>query len=509
MPQNYKTSSSSLEEACKGNPSLKYVLQDILSWQSSFVDVSGIDPHPPAGVKGLNSLQPIQSIQSLDVTGVNGVYKIQITPLPLTTGVTYYTLQSSQTVPFETSTTLVTYGPSPQTFYSITQPNRTLYWRVCSKTTNSQNSSWFYSSGSIKSGPQDQVFDVTDFGAIGDWFGSSGTDNLPAFTRAYNAAVANNGGIVLIPPALGGYWLNGIWDTSNGKAITIRGFAQSFDDDGSTSHQPSTIVFNNASHYWKITKGRYFNLENIAVDCNNVASANGIVVDRLLQSAWNQVSVVKCPSGTGLKLYDTTGSDIVGYCSFNDLNFEVVGVGIELNGVIDVSGVFHCFFSNSRIGFNIKGIRLIQTDNVTFINTYIDRESGSGKGVTWEDPSVSHPPNSIYFNHLEASQGGISWDASVTAPGPIFGYDMSNGQPFPTGYPSSITTDGLANVGWYTTCLFPGTMVSSTQHAVALTCGTGVPNNADGQNGWFYFRSDGGSLTSVYQKRAGVWVGLV
>lgn len=38
---------------------------------------------------------------------------------------------------------------------------------------------------------------------------------------------------------------------------------------------------------------------------------------------------------------------------------------------------------------------------------------------------------------------------------------------------------------------------------------TGVPNNANGINGDFCFRSDGGAGTSIYMKRAGAWVGIV
>lgn len=39
--------------------------------------------------------------------------------------------------------------------------------------------------------------------------------------------------------------------------------------------------------------------------------------------------------------------------------------------------------------------------------------------------------------------------------------------------------------------------------------GTGAPSNSNGSNGDFYFRRDGGTLTTIYQKRSGVWVGIV
>jgi hypothetical protein len=37
----------------------------------------------------------------------------------------------------------------------------------------------------------------------------------------------------------------------------------------------------------------------------------------------------------------------------------------------------------------------------------------------------------------------------------------------------------------------------------------GAPSNSNGSNGDFYFRSDGGAGTTIYQKRAGSWVGIV
>lgn len=42
-----------------------------------------------------------------------------------------------------------------------------------------------------------------------------------------------------------------------------------------------------------------------------------------------------------------------------------------------------------------------------------------------------------------------------------------------------------------------------------LTQGTGAPGAGLGSDGDFYFRTDGGALTTIYQKRAGAWVGIV
>jgi hypothetical protein len=55
----------------------------------------------------------------------------------------------------------------------------------------------------------------------------------------------------------------------------------------------------------------------------------------------------------------------------------------------------------------------------------------------------------------------------------------------------------------------PNTPAGSSQSAVKITAGTGVPNNAEGSDGWIYIRSDGGAGTTIYHKRVGSWVGVV
>lgn len=55
----------------------------------------------------------------------------------------------------------------------------------------------------------------------------------------------------------------------------------------------------------------------------------------------------------------------------------------------------------------------------------------------------------------------------------------------------------------------PTTPSGGTQTASRLFVVTGAPSNADGQNGDYVFRSDGGALTRIYQKVAGAWVGVL
>jgi hypothetical protein len=57
--------------------------------------------------------------------------------------------------------------------------------------------------------------------------------------------------------------------------------------------------------------------------------------------------------------------------------------------------------------------------------------------------------------------------------------------------------------------LRPCTDANAQQTACGLFAGTGAPADANGADGDIYFRSDGGALTTIYQRRAGVWTGIV
>jgi hypothetical protein len=57
--------------------------------------------------------------------------------------------------------------------------------------------------------------------------------------------------------------------------------------------------------------------------------------------------------------------------------------------------------------------------------------------------------------------------------------------------------------------IYPGTGLNLRQDKAGLLAGEGAPDVNGGNNGDFYFRSDGGALTTIYQKRAGSWVGIV
>ena len=58
--------------------------------------------------------------------------------------------------------------------------------------------------------------------------------------------------------------------------------------------------------------------------------------------------------------------------------------------------------------------------------------------------------------------------------------------------------------------LYPATDAKAAQAVCAIYAGNGLPNNANGANGDFYFRGDGtvAADTVVYHKQSGSWVAL-
>lgn len=57
--------------------------------------------------------------------------------------------------------------------------------------------------------------------------------------------------------------------------------------------------------------------------------------------------------------------------------------------------------------------------------------------------------------------------------------------------------------------MYPPTDAGAQQTDCALYAGIGAPDNANGADGSFYFRKDGGAGTYVYFKDAGAWTGII
>lgn len=118
------------------------------------------------------------------------------------------------------------------------------------------------------------------------------------------------------------------------------------------------------------------------------------------------------------------------------------------------------------------------------------------------------------FVYLQASAKGTAATGNYAMLVQIAGGDLT-ALNSPTGGAVALRVNNstvvLADAGkvQLSSKLYPPTDAAATQTAAGIYAGTGAPNNANGSNGDFYFRSDGGASTTVYQKRTGTWTGVV
>jgi hypothetical protein len=101
--------------------------------------------------------------------------------------------------------------------------------------------------------------------------------------------------------------------------------------------------------------------------------------------------------------------------------------------------------------------------------------------------------------------GNVSFSGAFTFTGTVTGNTTVT---FPT--TGTLATTAQLPVGQnYTGTLRPPKDDGTAQTACALYAGSGAPNNANGANGDYYFRSDGGVGTYIYFKTGGAWGGIL
>lgn len=312
-----------------------------------------------------------------------------------------------------------------------------------------------------------------DYGAAGD----GTTDDLAKFNQAITDLKSANGGVLFIPSGV--YYLSSAWTLTNAHGITVMGGGVKYEPNATLGATHARLKFDTAGGGISVVDSRGCNFRNIYVD-GSATVTNGITLDRLKFSTWENVftdNIATC----GWLLTETSGTtdESNSWNTFINCGTSSAGTGLELNGTVD-SGNWHNTFINWVIahGSGGPGIDLYYCDNNTFIQTFIFRDAGTAAGVRFRNSST--PPNSIYFYHLQSGGGGLVIDAGVDNPGAVFGYDMSNGQPYPT-IPNdvrfSITADGLNAGGW-----------QSNRHIITR----GVSDwRSDTNDGWS-IRDDGG-----------------
>lgn len=97
-----------------------------------------------------------------------------------------------------------------------------------------------------------------------------------------------------------------------------------------------------------------------------------------------------------------------------------------------------------------------------------------------------------------AADGTMTWGSGSAAGDVVLGRSGANSLGLANG-------DGMV----FGNKIYPGKDSAIQQTNCGLYAGSGAPNNANGADGDIYFRSDGGALTTIYQRRAGTWTGII
>jgi hypothetical protein len=232
------------------------------------------------------------------------------------------------------------------------------------------------------------------------------------------------------------------------------------------------------------------------------ASASGIFMGNPNVDAATANSIVLGSS----TVTNLTNSVVIGYGSALDStgvandNNVLVGFGSSMSGITD-SYLGGCFNSIVSPNTEFNTVSMVGNNNAVKIvaggslgmqmqalcNSVLYSNAGAGFGapqfITIVGDSLNLPSYSTKSVAIIGSAGGGTTSQMV------FSGD-----------------DGSAQL---TGSLYPATDAKAAQTACALRAGNGAPNNANGNNGDVYFNSAGGALTTIYQKRAGAWVGIV
>jgi len=163
--------------------------------------------------------------------------------------------------------------------------------------------------------------------------------------------------------------------------------------------------------------------------------------------------------------------------------------------------------------------------NITWTSTLVANPTGIGFGTTPVFTMDLKGSAAVYS--LESTTGTNAVYARFINTGGTFflGTDDSTGSAFNTGlaYAGVIIRTGSnpivtmingvtqivvdATKAQFRGKLYPSTPPGALQTAGAIYVCTGAPSNADGANGDFVFRTDGGVGTTLYIKTGGAWVG--
>jgi len=279
----------------------------------------------------------------------------------------------------------------------------------------------------------DSIFNVKDYGAVGDGV----TDDTASIQSAMSDAQTAGGGIVFFP--IGTYCISdelyvyqipvSLVGVGSGWNAWLQNVATNISVLKWTGSSGKAMI-----HYKTVNTS--FKIDSIKLDCNDSASV-GMLLDGVQGGIIDNISILNKPADCGLRL---TATEMT--CSWN--SFRNLGIqnlvksntkAIHLTGGEElVANTCHNTFINTRIdhgGSNSHAIYLGNCDNNGFYDVYVYRDTGgTGRGVYCDSTEQTNFPIANIFYHLQAGVGGW-WQDGGTQYNIVNFYATDNGQPAP------------------------------------------------------------------------------
>lgn len=282
-------------------------------------------------------------------------------------------------------------------------------------------------------------------------------------------------------------------------------------------------------------KGSDVAFSHLTTGIDNIALGSGVM--EFITSGSENVGV-----GNYTLSFITTGIDniAIGANTLNRVDIGSYNVGVGVNALINLtsggqnvalgnksSQSLYTGYNNTSIGYESLRSNRLGYDNISVgRNTLAELGGGTSDGIG------NTALGSYALNNL-GSFGSVNSDYNI-AIGRLSGSSLVNGSynVIIGSYSGALfnnnnnqigISDGQGNLKlWFfhdpnqsalnSAQFYSGIKAgtyNNTMGASNIYSGTGAPDNAKGDNGAFYLNSTGGALTTIYQKRAGVWVGIV
>jgi hypothetical protein len=266
-------------------------------------------------------------------------------------------------------------------------------------------------------------------------------------------------------------------------------------------------------------------------------------------------------TGNGIYSYVLGGSG-VDYIEMMSVKSFANAIGIYFDCTDRASAgvhVTHCDIEGNGVGIQFDVGSSGNSEAWSITNTYFENQSGKNLAIGTDGGSgffrsfrmmsnnvndgTSDPAtNTCEFGHIQSASitNNLFADCnvSVTTDSEIafWSGNTASGSTFPSGYPNRLASfeefqvredfsgsggstpitrvgDQLrigSRCGW-SRQIYPGTAITGAGHQTdcGIHAGTGAPDNGVGNNGDFYFRADGTSMSRLYVRLAGVWNGIL